>query len=346
MGTFGWVIGTTTGTCLASGSGTVFGFDPRSYRAETYECRADMAFLQLVFQFCDSPMTGTLSVCLNNQGLLKRQTSFQKYTLAKFSAVLHSKWDALISVYHLMDQFPHLPNLQHVYGHQDSNLDYADLPLDAQMNIEADALATMELTKFSTPMYSVPFNPESRVMLSLSGITVTRRIKQTICTTARLPELISYYKDRLHWDQRTYHAVDWETFGGVYPKLKQRRNFITKFCFFNLPTGKRLHCRNASYDDRCPTCHAPKETNEHILQCPSPAQRAWRSDIIKTLLTPLAPFLDPVLQDILHEGFLCYFRNEPLDPAPYPTRYQQLLKQQSAIGWPNLLRGKFSKEWR
>ena len=31
MGTFGWVIGTTSGTRLAAGSGPVFGFDPRSY---------------------------------------------------------------------------------------------------------------------------------------------------------------------------------------------------------------------------------------------------------------------------------------------------------------------------
>jgi hypothetical protein len=38
MGTFGWIIGTTSGTRLAAGSGLVFGFDPRSYHAETYGC--------------------------------------------------------------------------------------------------------------------------------------------------------------------------------------------------------------------------------------------------------------------------------------------------------------------
>jgi hypothetical protein len=30
----------------------------------------------------------------------------------------------------------------------------------------------------------------------------------------------------------------------------------------------------------------------------------------------------------------------------YPPRYQRLLKQQQAIGWNNLLRGKFSEDWR
>jgi hypothetical protein len=45
MGTFGWIIGTTSGTRLATGSGPVFGFNPRSYRAETYGCRAGMPFV-------------------------------------------------------------------------------------------------------------------------------------------------------------------------------------------------------------------------------------------------------------------------------------------------------------
>jgi hypothetical protein len=41
-----------------------------------------------------------------------------------------------------MDRFPKLPVLKHVLGHQDLQLDYADLPLDAQINTQADALAT------------------------------------------------------------------------------------------------------------------------------------------------------------------------------------------------------------
>jgi exonuclease III len=346
MGTFGWIIGTTAGTRLVSGSGPVFGFDPRSYRAETYGCRSGLTFITLAFRFCKIPMTGTLSVRCDNLGLIKKQASFRKFALAKHSAALHSEWDALISVYHLMDEFPALPKLQHVLGHQDNEVAYQDLPLDAQMNSQADALATMELDEYATPFHHVPFNPESRVMFSINGIAVTRRLETTIRTHARLPALISYYQDRLNWDERTFHAVDWEVFGAVYPKMRKRRNFITKFCIYHLPTGDRLHRRSSHYDDRCPTCHSPSETDDHILQCPSPARRAWRSDLIKTLLDPLATFLDPVLLDILREGLLQFFRASSLDPTLYSPRYQRLLKQQQAIGWNNLLRGKFSADWR
>jgi hypothetical protein len=83
MGTFGWIIGTNDGARLASGSGPVFGFDPRSYRAETYRCRAGMTFVQLAFLFCHLPMHGSLSVRFDNQGLLKKQLSFREFALAK-----------------------------------------------------------------------------------------------------------------------------------------------------------------------------------------------------------------------------------------------------------------------
>jgi hypothetical protein len=346
MGTFGWIIGTTTGNRLASGSGPVFGFDPRSYRAETYGCRSGLTFIKLAFRFCQIPMTGTLSVRCDNLGLIKKQASFRKFALAKYSAALHSEWDALISVFHLMNDFPEVPKLSHVLGHQDNDMAYNDLPLDAQMNTQADALATMELEEYSTPFHHVPFNPESRVMFSINGIAVTRRLETTIRTHARLPALRTYYNDSLKWDDRTFDAIDWDVFGGVYSKMRKRRNFITKFCTYHLPTGDRLNRRDPRYDDRCPTCHSPSETDDHILQCPSPARRAWRSDLVKTLLDPLSSFLDPVLLDILREGLLQFFRASHLDPTDYPHRYQRLLKQQQAIGWNNLLRGKFSEDWR
>ena len=157
-------------------------------------------------------------------------------------------------------------------------------------------------------------------------------------TKARLPKLKAYYQQRLGWDHRTFQTVDdWDLFGRVFPKMHKRRNFLTKFCCYNLPTGDRLHRRHTSYDDCCPTCHAPDETDDHILQCPSPPCHAWRSDLLDTLLKPLDKFVDSVLLDILREGLLRFFRDEHLDPTQYSPHYQRLLKQQAAIGWNNFL---------
>jgi hypothetical protein len=72
--------------------------------------------------------------------------SFHKFALAKYIAALHSEWDAIVSVYNLMDWFPNLPVPEHLFGQHDLEINYANLPLDAQMNTQADALTTMELT--------------------------------------------------------------------------------------------------------------------------------------------------------------------------------------------------------
>jgi hypothetical protein len=96
---------------------------------------------------------------------------------------------------------------------------------------------------------------------------------------------------------------------------------------------------------QCSTCLSSNETDDHLLQCPSPTRRAWRSDFITTIITPIESFLDPVLIDILRKGLLHYFHSKCINATQYSPRYQWLLKQQKAIGWNNFLCSKFSKEW-
>jgi hypothetical protein len=67
-----------------------------------------------------------------------------------------------------MDRFLNLPVLKHVYGHQDKDIAYADLPLDAQMNIEADALATVRML-----LIRLNGNRSARLQLYPSGYIAT-----------------------------------------------------------------------------------------------------------------------------------------------------------------------------
>jgi hypothetical protein len=59
------------------------------------------------------------------------------------------------------------------------------------------------------------YRDDGRQIISVHGITITRRLKTTLCTKAGLPALITYYQDHLKWDNRTLHALNWEVFGGV-----------------------------------------------------------------------------------------------------------------------------------
>ena len=63
--------------------------------------------------------------------------------------------------------------------------------------------------------------------------------------------------------------------------------------------------------------------------------------------------IDPRLCDILQEGLLTYFNGESVSNTMIRIRGQEgyeryalLIDEQTVIGWDNLLRGKFSKQWK
>jgi len=63
--------------------------------------------------------------------------------------------------------------------------------------------------------------------------------------------------------------------------------------------------------------------------------------------------VDEKLCDILQEGLMTYFKGEPVPKAMIRIRgqegyerYDLLIEEQTAIGWDNLLRGKFTKQWK
>ena len=63
--------------------------------------------------------------------------------------------------------------------------------------------------------------------------------------------------------------------------------------------------------------------------------------------------VDPRLCDILQEGLTAYFKGESTTNAMLRIRgqegmerYSLLIDQQTVIGWDNILRGKFSQQWK
>ncbi len=53
MGSTGWIVSDTTGKRLVQGSGSVPGYDPRSYRAEGYAMASGLTVLKHICLFCD-----------------------------------------------------------------------------------------------------------------------------------------------------------------------------------------------------------------------------------------------------------------------------------------------------
>jgi hypothetical protein len=69
---------------------------------------------------------------------------------------LVSDWDITHEIQHHLQQFAFRATLEHVTGHQDKDTLYNDLPLLAQLNVDADVLASQYMIDHSVTTSGVP----------------------------------------------------------------------------------------------------------------------------------------------------------------------------------------------
>ncbi len=278
-----------------------------------------------------------------------------KYRLAKVKCVLHSEYDVVNQIFRLLQEYTATPEINHVKGHQDNKIPYVSLPLPAQLNVDADSLATKELHDRPNLIHHVPLFPDSKVQLLLSGTSVTRNLSGAIRKHQGYRNLVPYMLEQYGWTDDVIASVDWDGFAAAYKSSFQQRKFVFKFCMKLLPTGKTLHRRESRFDDRCPACSSPQESNDHLFQCPDISRQRWRSSTTSSLRQRLENHgTNPVLVDIMMAGLDSYFQAKPFDYSEFtefdnsfhPRRpYYGLIRHQEAIGWDHFLRGKLSHHW-
>ena len=70
-----------------------------------------------------------------------------------------------------------------------------------------------------------------------------------------------------------------------------------------LPVGQQMHAQKSNHDERCCSCWADCETDDHLLECPKRAR--YRNEFYQ-LIKRVGKEMDPVLMDILLDGVTKY----------------------------------------
>ena len=238
-GSYGWVLGTSSGSRIAQGSGSVFGYDPSSYRAEISGSRAGLLFICHAHVYCERTFSeGVLRVYCDNSGYVSKINSMLEYSLAPYACCMDAEWDLLISAHQLFSLFSKQPQLLHIKGHQDRHTPYEELDPISQMNVDADALATREMIEYGRTYNCVPFDPTCKVLLHIDGRTVTRDLGESIQEKQFLDQLRSYLCARFQWSSFTFESIDWETYHQVYSKYPRSKIFSINWDGKNCPPGK------------------------------------------------------------------------------------------------------------
>jgi hypothetical protein len=113
-----------------------------------------------------------------------------------------------------------------------------------------------------------------------------------------------------------------------------------------LPLGNVVHRNHPKYPASCPSCHAPVEDRTHFWACSAPSRAEWRKTFLHELTEKLdALRTDPQLSQLLVCKMRLVLAGGNTSHRLAHDHLRAVSRSQSAIGWDQILKGRFTLEW-
>ena len=351
---FAWILASPDGRRLARCSGPAFGYKASSYRAEGYGMLSGTRFLYHISNLLQTEPTPRnlqpVEFRCDNKSMIEVTVKHCKYQQVYPNATMASDWDIIAELRETIHQIPETsrPSYRHIKGHQDKDTSYEDLPLRAQLNVQADELADAWLHEHpDTEFTLVPVLPTSGCQLHIEGKgTITHNYKQELQQSRTVPALRHKMEHRYAWDHDTFDDINWTAHGRALRRLEKHKVTLVKYLHDHIPVGKLVNQYHPKYPAGCPSCPEPLETREHLLLCPEKHRQEWKQKCIKTVRQYLEKTNTALpLMTLLLEGIHSALYNRHSTTIPVPPEVTHIAEAQAAIGWNHALKGRFSTLW-
>jgi hypothetical protein len=122
-------------------------------------------------------------------------------------------WDVLQATVNTLLIFLRPPLVSLVKGHQDNNMAYALLPLEAQLNLDVDAVTMLFQTDHGATRYLVPIIEGNTAQLILNGKMVTYGYVKMIRNAYADPLLGRYIGKCNQWSESELSTIYWMSLG-------------------------------------------------------------------------------------------------------------------------------------
>jgi hypothetical protein len=250
---FGWSLSTPDGTRLATCADPGFG-PGTSHRAESYGILSAVCFVYCLHAFTQSPAIWSARFTTDNKGLLICIDQRQQFEKCYANVTLAPNWDIVEEIVSALKLFPITPTFSHVKGHQDNVTAYADLSLEAQLNVELDALVGEFQTKFPSETLLAPLLPSTGVSLTIGNATVTGHYLSRIREAATTPELVGYLRHRNFWTATDWACIDIPVYQRIIARNSHRHVNVVTFIHDKLPTATIRQYKDSHVHTRCLLC--------------------------------------------------------------------------------------------
>jgi hypothetical protein len=246
-----------------------------------------------------------------------------------------------------MHSFSVEATFEYVRGHQDQKTPFSELPLLANLNVEADRYAGTHRDLHGCNRPIIPLSATRPVALDIDGKTIHCGFKQVIRDAIHAPHLLEAMQIRYDWPDRILETIDWEAHRQALQGQSNRRTHFVKLCHDILPTGNVVCRHGQGLPSYCALCSTPDKDFAHVLCCPHPSRTKWHSDFIVNLRKKCHNLsTDQCLLDILLSGIESWLTQTPFDSSEFPSEYQILIREQTAIGWVHLFQGRITNSWQ
>ena len=259
-------------------------------------------------------------------------------------APLQPEWDVLNEIWHTVKTWSPF-RVVHIKGHQDRHRSRHDLPLIAQLNVEADKLADHYLKANPLPKTEVLLFPHAHVQFNLHGATITSRYSLKIRNAECDPVSVQYLKTRHGWTTEVFNSINWLVHGKTVRSQQRRKNHITKLVNDLLPTNKNQHRCNPQHSPKCMQCQVEIETRDHLIRCPRSAE--WRVNLMHALRKKCDKLSTaPSLRHLLFHGLQAWMSGaDKISEIGFTGESVSLIRSQNKIGWRHLFNGRWSHLW-
>jgi hypothetical protein len=339
---FGWVLATPDGKRLMGAKGPCRGRG-NSLRAEGAGMLSITMIIAIMVQFLN--ITEIKITCISDNAELIRRCIAHKHYEAPFpNETLTSEFDISEQIYMTQKENNIKARFKWVKGHQDNNTKYKELPLEAQLNIDADALAGEyqdENGNFKPIVHMLPSCP---AMLSIGGISVTSNYRKQLTRAYVEPAYIEYVQNKFGWSNETVTGIAWKCLKLAIQRIN-RDVLITKVCNDLLSTAAALCKRKYQNNDTCAMCDQ-RETRDHMLICEAQSRIKWRRSSMTALRNRLEYMeTENELKETLSTVIAEWLETADVDITKYTGKYHKAIKAQRIIGWRHMFAGKISQEW-
>ncbi|KAI2499830.1 hypothetical protein MHU86_14647 [Fragilaria crotonensis] len=236
MASFGWMMSNKEGERMAQGMGPVRGRSLHSYRAEATGMLSALRFLIRIREFCQMHERWTGIVATDSQSLLDTlsgETSLDENHNVPIDLdfsrvvldVLIPEWDILIEIQQSLKRLPGV-RLEYIKGHQDEESSYENLSLLAQLNVDADRIASEYQELFSSRTPFAIMSPSVGAHLVLRDGTVTSKYSEVIEMEATGQPLIEHLRLRNSWTIPVFDTIDWSPHGTLLKRLKNKQTHL------------------------------------------------------------------------------------------------------------------------